>query len=274
MRTPIAVGLLSLAVGCGVEKREPVEPLARFDLRVAMSAADVTPVGLALDTDGTRYLFDEDAGLLRIDGATVASVVDTSSMPDPGPTAPIKPPFTDIIAYAPHVFAITALNDGYLLDTQAMTLTQHFCYLPGGEGGGGAPVVSEQRTDAIAFDAAANRIYAQPISRDAVGGFIKSDIAVYDATTGTDLSWYPMAADVAATAMMTNAGGLLLGQGSILSQWFSRPNPDAIEDLERFGVRSIDGMAIDRDANTLIVVDKVTDAVFDIDLAQLDVSLD
>ena len=123
MRTPIAVGLLSLAVGCGVEKREPVEPLARFDLRAAMGAADVTPVGLAIDTDGTRYIFDENAGLLRVDGASVVSVVGMDAMPDPGPTAPIKPPFTDIIAYAPHVFAVTALNDGYLLDTQAMTLT-------------------------------------------------------------------------------------------------------------------------------------------------------
>lgn len=272
MRTPIAIGLLSLAA-CGTEGRapvDPVEPLAKLDLRSAMHSADVKPVGLAVTADGARYVFDENAGLVRIDGDSVVEIVAMNEMPNPGPTAPIKPPFTDLIAYAPNVFAITALNDGYLLDTQAMTLTQHFCYLPGGEGGGGAPVISEQRTDAIAYDAAANRIYAQPVSRDAVGTFIKADIAIYDATTGSDLEWNQVNSDVAATAMMiARAGDLILGQGSKLTRWTHRSTPSKLDDLERFGVMSIDGMAFDREANTLIVVDSVADAIFDIDVAQL-----
>lgn len=273
MRNPIAIGLLSLSVGCAAEPRPPEDPIARFDLRAAMNSANVTPIGLAIDADGTRYIFDEQAGLLRVDGDSVVSVVAMNEMPNPGPTAPIKPPFTDIIAFAPNVFAITALNDGYLLDTQAMTLTQHFCYLP--EGGGGAPVISEQRTDAIAYDAAANRIYAQPISRDAVGSFIKADIAMYDATTGMDLEWNPVSGDTAATAMMiASAGDLILGQDSRLSRWTHRSTPSPIEDLARFGVLSIDGMVIDHATNTLIVVDKAADAVFDIDLAKLDETLE
>ncbi len=279
MRTPLAVGLLSLAVGCGADRRpdenvDPVEPLARLDLRAAMQSADVAPIGLALGADGTRFIFDENAGLFRVDGETVVEVIGMGSMPDPGPTAPIKPPFTDILLYAPNVFAITALNDGYLLDTQAMTLTQHFCYLPGDESG--VPVVSEQRTDGIAYDAAANLIYAQPISRDATGGFIKSDIAIYDAATGLDLEWYSVFIEQPATAMMIGSElrDLVIGHGSMLSEWTRGSSVVAIEDLARFGVASIDGIAIDRDANVLIVVDRVTDAVFDIDLAQLDVELD
>ncbi|HEY4057678.1 MAG TPA: hypothetical protein VGM39_13780 [Kofleriaceae bacterium] len=274
MKIPIVVGVVSLLVGCGADSRSPVDPVARLDLRAAMHADDVTPVGLALDADGTRFIFDQNAGLLRVDGDAVVEVVGMGSMPDPGPTAPIKPPFTDLVAYAPHVFAVTALDDGYLLDTQAMTLTQHFCYLPGDGGAGGAPVVSEQRTDAIAYDAVTNRIYAQPISRDASGAFIKSEVGEYDATTGQDLAWHQVDSSVAATAMMTSETfHLILGQGSKLSAWSAQTTPKAVEDLERFGVRSIDGMALDREANLLIVVDKVTDAVFDIDLAQLDVVL-
>lgn len=274
MRTAFAVGLVSLSVGCGVDAREPVEPVARLDLRAAMRSDAVEPVGFALADDGTRYVFDQDKGLFRVEGDSLVEIVGMSAMPDPGPTAPIKPPFTDLLMYAPNVFAITAVNDGYLLDTNAMTLTQHFCYLPGEELG--TPVVSEQRTDAIAYDAARNRIYAQPISRDAAGTFIKADVATYDAATGADLEWNEVMGNVAATAMLISAvpGELILGQDAVLSRYTGRWEVQQIEDLGRFGVASIDGMAIDRAANTLIVVDKQTDAMFDIDLAQLDIALE
>ncbi|MFN0248884.1 MAG: hypothetical protein ACKV2T_18485 [Kofleriaceae bacterium] len=274
MRISIAFALVSVAA-CGGVERAPVDPLSRLDLRAAMSTGDVAPVGLALE-DRARFVFDRDAGLLRIDGETVTTVIDMASMPNPGPTAPINPPFTDLVAIAPNVFAITALNDGYLLDTQALTLTQHFCYLPGEEQG--TPVVASQRTDAIAYDAENDRIYAQPISYDAVGTFVQSQLARYDATTGTDNLWNGVEPTVAATAMMVSATDrdrLILGQGPIVSfATMASSNPVVVEDLSRFGVSSIDGMAIDRAANTLVVVDSVADAVFDIDLAQLDIALD
>jgi hypothetical protein len=275
MRSPIAVGLISLAA-CSAEGRAPVEPTSRLDLRAAMSTGDAAPVGLTLGENGARFVFDRDAGLLRVEGDTVTTVIDMASMPDPGPTAPIRPPFTDIVAIAPDVFAITAVNDGYLLDTEAMTLTQHFCYLPGDEQG--TPVVASQRTDAIAYDAENGRIYAQPISYDAVDTFVGSQLAMYDATTGADNLWNGVDPRVAATAMMVSAADpnyLIIGQGPVLSfATMSSYMPEVVEDLTRFGVSSIDGMAIDRDAHTLVVVDNVADAVFDIDLAQLDVALD
>jgi hypothetical protein len=275
MRSPIAVGLISLAA-CGAEGRAPVDPVARLDLRAALGADDVAPVGLTLGENGERFVFDRDAGLLRVDGERVTMVIDMASMPDPGPTAPIRPPFTDIVAISPDVFAITALNDGYLLDTQAMTLTQHFCYLPGDEQG--TPVVASQRTDAIAYDAENGRIYAQPLSYDAVDTFLQSQLALYDATTGEDKMWNGVEESVAATAMMVSESDrdrLILGQGSLVSfATMSSWRPEIVEDLARFGVTSIDGMAIDRETHRLVVVDSEADAVFDIDLAQLDVALD
>jgi hypothetical protein len=272
MRISIAVGLISL-VGCSADRRpgepgEPVEPLARLDLRAAMHSADVMPVGLTLGADGARFIFDQTAGLFRIDGDALVEVVGMGSIPDPGPTAPIMPPFTDLIAYAPNVFALTAIADGYLLDTEAMTLTQHFCYLPDDQSG--TPVAITQRTDAIAFDAEENVIYAQPITRDVAGTFIRSQIAMYDARTGADTAWFFVGDDVAATAMITHDHDLILAQGSVLSRTaINGTQARVVDDLERFGVLSIDGMVIDKATNTLIVVDSFADAVFDIDLATI-----
>jgi len=272
MRTPIAVGLLSLAVGCGTEHEEPVdpvEPLARLDLRAAMNSADVHPVGFTLAADGTRFILDENAGLLRVDGDHLVEVVSMSEMPDPGPTAPLVLPFTDLVAYSPHVFALTAIGDGYFLDTEAMTLTQHFCYLPGGEGGGGAPVAVTQRTDAMAYDAVFGKLWAQPVTRDVAGTFIRSELAKYNVVNGDDEAWLPVSDDTAATAMMVHGSNVKLGQGSKVSERVLNVTAlQEIDDLERFGVKSIDGMAIDTSTNRLIVVDQISDAMFDIDLAQ------
>jgi hypothetical protein len=272
MRIAFGIGVISLVVGCGVDGRvsdDPasMEPRARVDLRVAMNIYDVHPVGLAIN-EGKRFIFDESVGLFRIDGDEAIEVVGRSSMPDPGPTAPIRPPFTDLVAYAPNVFAITALGDGYLLDIEAMTLTQHFCYFPIEEDS--TPMAIEQRTDAIAFDAATNSLYAQPVTRDVAGTFIRSEIAMYDARTGDDTSWYFVEDDVAATAMITLDGSLVLAQGSVLTRRaINGTQPRVVDDLARYGVQSIDGMVIDSATNTLIVVDRVADAMFDIDLADV-----
>lgn len=273
MRIPITVGLLWLAVGCGAEGRPPVDPVSRVDLRATLSHDDVLPVGFAL-ADGRRYIFDAQQGLFALDGDRVEWIVEMGQMPDPGPTAPIRPPFTDLVAYAPNVFALTAIGDGYLLDTEAMTLTQHFCYLPGDDGTG-APLAITQRTDAIAFDALTNKIWAQPITRDVAGTFIRSEVAVYDGTTGADEHWFQVGDEVVATAMLARDGGLVLAQGSVLTAFFEGApgRNETIDDLARFGVTSIDGMAIDRENNTLIVVDSVDDTMIDIDLADLDAPL-
>lgn len=274
MRSAISVGMLSLVVGCGVDGRgsgpapvDPMTPLARVDLRHAMNVDDASPVGFAIN-EGERFIFDENVGLLRIDGDQATAIVEMSSMPDPGPTAPMRPPFTDLVAYAPHVFALTALEDGYLLDIEAMTLTQHFCYLPVGEDE--TPRALTQRTDAIAFDAATNSLYAQPITRDVAGTFVRSELSRYDARTGVDTSWYFVEDDVAATAMIVRDYGLVLAQGSVLThRAINGTQPRIVDDLARYGVTSIDGMAIDSATNTLIVVDREADAMFDIDLAEV-----
>ncbi|CAN5923693.1 hypothetical protein BH11MYX3_BH11MYX3_00090 [soil metagenome] len=266
MKTGIAIGL-TLLVGCADNERvEP--PAATIDLHTAFGiATDLQPVGLAIAPDGQRYVFEESRGLYRLDGDHAVPVVSMSSLPSPD--KPITLPFTDLVALGPNLFALTAIGDGFLLDIQQQTLRQHFCYLPGD--GGGAPVSLTQRTDAIAYDAERGLLFAQPITYDAAGTFQYSQVATYDRTTGADTEWHQADNDVAATGMLALPDGrLVLGQSSQLTVYDRATDQStALDDLHRFGVRSIDGLAIDPAAGTLVVVDKVTDTVFDIDLALL-----
>jgi hypothetical protein len=267
MTKGISVGLFLLLVGCATEHDKPEAPLARLDLREALGVSDTTPIGVAIASDGKRFVFDEAQGLFRIDGERLTRVISMEQMPTPD--QPLQLPVTDIVALAPNLFAMTAIGDGFLLDTAAMTLKQHFCYLPGE--GGGAPVSISQRTDAIAYDAVADKIYAQPLTFDAAGEFQYAQVARYDRATGVDEEWHDAAPTTAATGSVVMADvGLVLGQGAQLSRFDLATNTTIpLDDLTRFGVRSIDGLAVDPVANTLVVVDKVTDAVFDIDLARI-----
>jgi DNA-binding beta-propeller fold protein YncE len=266
MTKGISLGLVMLLVGCAVDPpARPEEPIHRLDLRLAMKVNDANAIGLAIASDGTRFVFDEYLGLLRIDGNLTTSIVSMAQMPTPD--KPIRLPVTDLVALAPNLFAMTALGDGFLLDTAAMTLTQHFCYVP--DGGDGFPSSITQRTDAIAYDAVADKLYAQPLTFDAAGELQYAQVARYNRTTGVDEIWNDAPVGTAATgSVFVPDIGLVLGQGAQLSKYdFTTREVIALEDLTRFGVLSIDGLAIDPVTNTLVVVDSVMDAVFDIDLA-------
>lgn len=267
MKTGLSLGLFVSLLGCADERPAPAPGSGRLDLRAAMqTGADVSPVGIAIDPDGHRFVFEATGGLYRLDGDRAVAVVPMSAMPDPGPAAPLKLPITDLVAVAPNVFALTAIGDGYILDVAAMTLQQRFCYLPVG-----TPPELTQRTDAVAYDAASARLYAQPVTYDAAGVTQYAEVAGYDLASGTDLEWHTTRSDVAATGMVSIAGfGLVLGQGSRLSRFDPATSlPVPLDDLERFGVRSIDGLAIDPATGALVVVDKQADAVFDIELSLL-----
>ncbi len=264
MKMGIALGL-TLLVGCAADGAGGVMPTARLDLRAAFrTPEDLKPVGLAIAPDGQRFVFDEGRGLFRLDGDQAIPVVAMTSLPPSD--QPVKLPFTDLVALGTNLFALTAIGDGFVLDTQAMTLHQHFCYVPTD-----TPMSLTQRTDAIGYDATRGLLFAQPVTYDAVGTFQYSQVATYERSTGKDIEWRHAADNVAATGMLARADGtLVLGQGSKLTA-FDRATDQAtaLDDLDRFGVRSIDGLAIDPAAGTLVVVDSVTDAVFDIDLALL-----
>lgn len=258
------LSLTLLAAACG--DPEPSEPVAaRVDLRVALAAADASPVGVAIDAAGARMVLDEQAGLYRITPDGQATLVRTlAALPEPG--VPIRPPFTDLVALGDGRFALTAIGDGFLLDLAADTMRQYFCYEPGG-----FPEDQEQRTAAVAYDAAAGRLYAQPRTFDVDGNFVRTEVASYDSTTGADLSWSALPDEFNAGGMVAPGGDvLLLGAGRRLHRYdVATSTLSPVEDLGRFGVSSIDGLALDPVAHTLVVVDRSADELIEIALTDL-----
>ncbi len=265
MRTALALGLL--LVGCGVDPIAPAEdPVARMSLE-PLFGGRLAPVGVAIAPDGKRFVLDDELGLVRLDGETATVIVDMAHMP---PAAqPLVRPVTDLVALGPDLFAFTAINDGFLLDTKAMTLKQHFCYLPGDDGTG--PRIIQQRTDALTYDTAAQRLWAQPRTYDAAGVFQYAQVAQYDSTSGTDLAWFAAKDDLAATAAVTvPERGLVLGQGPYLLAFDpAKDSVTRLDDLSRYGITSIDGLAFDPLSGVLVVVDGQTDEVVDLDVSRL-----
>ena len=265
MRTAL-LGLL--LVGCAVEHPvEREEPLARLDLRAAIGPADVLPVGVAIAPDGQRFVMDEQSGFYRVDGDRAVEVIPMAQMPTPD--KPMQLPITDVVALGPNQFAFTAIGDGYILDTSAMTIRQHFCYLPGDDGTG--PRIITQRTDALAFDAARQTLYAQPVTFDAAGELQFAQVATYDRTTGVDTNWYNVPSDLAATAMVVLPDDrVVMGQGARLLRFDAETSSvTVLDNLGRYGVESIDGLALDPVSGALVIVDRQTDAMFDLEITRL-----
>jgi hypothetical protein len=235
--------------------------VARLDLAAALGSASVHPVGVGVAPSGERFVFDETLGLYRIGSSGATAVVPMSSLPVPD--KPIQLPITDLTAIAPGLFALTAIGDGFLLDTTAMTLTQHFCYVPDG-----TPVDLHQRTDAIAYDAALDRLYAQPVTFDSNNVFQISQLAAYDRDTGASVQWTDVADSVAATGMAVVPDvGLLFGQAAelaVVDVATGQLTPFA--SLEPFGIHSIDGIAVDPSTGTVVIVDSVTSELVELDL--------
>jgi hypothetical protein len=258
------LGLSLLLAACGSPPTEPEEPLARTDLRAATGQADARPVGVTVAGDGTRFVLDEQAGLYRmgLDGSAqlVLAIGDL-----PG-AAEVRWPLTDIVALGPNLFALTAIGDGFLLDVAERTMARHFCYEPGG-----FPTDQEQRTNALAFDPATDRLYAQPrTSEDGV--LVRSELAMFARPNGADLRWDPLPDDVDAggLAVLPGADALLLGAGGRLLRFdLATSRLTTVEDLRRFGVTTIDGLTLDAAAQTLLVLDGADDELIELDLAQL-----
>ena len=253
---------LALAAGCTARSGTAAR---RVDLRAATGHTDPSPTGVAVDPTGARFVFDEGAGLYRFAaGGGLDLILPLAAMPDPGVV--VRPPFTDLVAVAPDRFAITAIGDGYLLDVARRTMTRYFCYVPDG-----LPDPYDQRTDAVTYDPDANLLYAQPRTFDAAGGLISSQVASYASSTGADLEWRGVPLDVAAGGMakLPGVAGLVLGHGSRLLRLDDAGLTSEFDDLARFGIDGIAGLAVDPAAGTLLVLDGPGDALVEVDLADL-----
>ena len=114
----------------------------------------------------------------------------------------------------------------------------------------------DQRTDAVAYDPDAQLLYAQPRTFDAGHHLLASQVASYSLATGADLQWFDVTDDVAAGGMAKVPGvaELVLGVDTALCL-LALDDVDEVLDLAPLGIVGIDGLAVDRAARTLLIVD-------------------
>lgn len=264
LRSVVLCGAVSIA-GCGSsDEAEP--PQSRVDLRAALDLADANAVGVTVDASGRRFVLDQDAGLFELTAAGSTPVMRMADMPDPGVV--VELPYTDVAALGGDQFALTAIGAGFLLDVPLHRQSLYFCYEPGD-----FPEEERQATSAVTFDPAANRIFAQPQTFESgIDEAIASQIGAFDRASGADIEWYSLAsADFRAGGMAVAPDGtLVLASGSSLLR-FAPPNGglDSIDDLDRYGVTRVEGIAIDSRAGTLLAIDADADQLLEIALADL-----
>lgn len=240
--------------------------VARFDL----AGLEGTPSGIAIEPDtGRRLLLLEHGAIVALDGGEVL----WTGMPTQGGTA-----FSDIAALGGQRVAITSVSDGYLVDLPTGHIRPHFCYEPGWwEGNGEDPV---QISQAVAFDATRRVLYAQPrtITQGGFGEVTESFVSAYDEETGADVAWWgvPDLSFVATGMAILETGPeitdarLLLAAGQTLHA-FDGATGDLVPagDLATAGVATVNGLAIDREARTLLALDLEGPEVVEIRLSAL-----
>jgi hypothetical protein len=252
----LLLACLTLLLSCARELPEQNSPVLSSPAEAVPVAISRTPIGVSatgitIDTNGKRFVWVRDLGLheLTPEGAKFtfgASFLGANTVLD----------FLDVAILDENRIALVAQNEGSVVSRQTGELLNRFCYLPG----------SLQREDpsawqlsrALAFDPAENRLYVQPQTFTGFGGEVTtSQLGLFDPSISEPLEWQTFSDRSFAAGGMTvvSRQGTYLGMGSRLYRY------NAVE--RRFDkwwdlfslVTSIEGLAWDRTANTLVVLD-------------------
>lgn len=243
--------------------------MSSVKLRQAFGAEDVEVVGVTVHADtGERYLLEANRGLFKIDAEGVLTKI--LALED-FPQSEIAPAsaFTDIAHLGGERFALTAMNDGFMLDLAAMTLQRHFCYLPDD-----LPLEDVyQLTESVTFDPTTQLIFAQPQTVSTIDeSVVASSLGNFASDSGVDLQWLDMGdVDYIAGGMaVTGFHELALGRGASLDR-FDLAVGEVVgsSDLSRFGIKNISGLAVDEALGTLLVVDSIDDTLVALPLSLL-----
>ena len=159
-------------------------------------------------------------------------------------------------------FALTAQTQGFLLDLNEHTLTQHFCYVPGFVDDE-MPTI-DQVTDSVAYDASRDLLYAQPETFDgSTGEVTRADIGTFDGATGQDLVWTEISDTTkpAGGIALDGEGNLLLAYDDVLQQRSTDDGEltDADTDLSEFDLQEIAGLARDPATGHYLIIDPSSD---------------
>ncbi|MEM9195088.1 MAG: hypothetical protein AAGF12_38305 [Myxococcota bacterium] len=260
LKIGIVLGLGLAMVGCQSEVVDPgSEDGAVVSRTPATSLGDV--VGIAVEGTSDRLFALSATGVLSVfENQAWREVWRAVEVPEGG--------FTDIAALGQERFAITGVSDGYLIDLADGELQSHFCYEPGfwDPMEFGEPAV--QVSEAVAYDAATDTLYAQPQDRPQanMSQSFRSQVASYDRVSGADLSWWDLGdPGFTARGLAVDDTTLLLGADTGIYR-FDPANGamDEVVDLASLGVMQIEGFSLDGNGHWW-VLDSGSSQILEID---------
>jgi hypothetical protein len=253
MKASTLIGLVVALSGCDLGTTSPDAPeppaseqASTLDLARRMPP-DAQLVGVAITPAGKRYVLDQRSGLYEVNEAAATLRFNTTGL------AGIE--LTDVVALDESRFALTAENDGFLLDLDSGQLSTYFCYLPalppddpannpGGTAGSASMVPTtpvsgplsisqtlrmqgvevSQRTESVAFNPDTKQLFAQPLTiRLDTGAVAGSELFIFDEGGAEPVQVLSMSeASFVAGGMTTLGNRLLLGsERSIFEQLWS-----------------------------------------------------
>jgi hypothetical protein len=236
--------------GCGAEQGNPSpSPSSEFKSEVQLGAllpAGAQLTGVAVTPEGQTYVLDQRSGLYEIGKSTAKLVFATSDLATRFGISP-APMFTDVAALGAERFALTAENDGFMLDLHGGTFTSYFCYLPAPGPSSPPQVLSvstqfrqagiavKERTESVAFSPDSLQLFAQPQTiRLDTGEVVGSELFVFPESGGQPTQVTAMAELGFLAGGMVAVGGqsLLLGAHDRLYRATATGLPTLLRDFE------------------------------------------
>jgi hypothetical protein len=256
-------GLLALGA-CDASQPSP-SPGADSDFKSQINLAPLLPagadlVGVTVSPEGKRYVLDSAGRLYLLESASRATLVYAT-------TTPIE--LTDVVALGGERFAVTAENDGFMLDVHNQSLSSYFCYLPGdiiptdptvvpsvsqtlrNEG-----VAVKERTESVAFNHQTLQLFAQPQTiRLDTGAVAGSELFTFSDGGGQPIAvrQMPITAFIAGGMVVVDGRRLLMGRGSQIYEIDEQGvGPTLLKQLQDTTI-DISGLALDTDGDLLVL---------------------
>jgi len=253
----VPLALVSFLQTTGCDQPDPISPIdgaviERVALTEALGLDSVNITGVTLDPNtGDRYVLDAWSGIWKVDAEGAQQTLALQDFP--AADVDVWSEWYDFAAMGDGKFAMIAVGDGYLLDTEAETLSQWFCYEPGW-----MDPEFAQESHNLAYDPGTDRIFSAPLTRDADWNVDRADVATFDGAGAGDLSWFPLAdVDQQFGGMALDPDGtVLLGfEDTLYTYEMGDAALTVVGSLAEHGIEVIAGMSVDAETGNLHVID-------------------
>lgn len=206
--------------------------------------------GVTIDAQGERFVWVRGVGLHQVkpEGLVLTLAVASLAM-NPAPD------FEDVAIIDANRLALIAKNEGFVVGRASGQRLGNFCYLPGDVQQ--ADPSAWQLSRALAYDAREDRLYVQPQTFTGYGTLTGSELGLFDPALPNPLEWQAFGERTFSAGGMAVASRArtFLGAGTRLYQYDATAHAFTNRwDLEGL-VASIEGLAFDRQAGTVVVLD-------------------